>query len=138
MLTDVSLHCIVTRQLLSRIYTHSSVKFPCLKLGLCKKDDKYQVWSVVFACFSVSAGNTEQKGPQLLICPFLMRTTLTLKINKKEETLGGMFLKVHHIHARRNQFAIKSACMGYLYYSMENICSAEVFDMLVPYKGSHP
>ena len=29
---------------MSRIYALSSVKFPGLKLWLCKKDDKYQVW----------------------------------------------------------------------------------------------
>ena len=40
---DVSLRCLVARQLLSRIYALSSVKFPGLKLRLCKKNDKNEV-----------------------------------------------------------------------------------------------
>ena len=43
-LLGVTLRCFVARQLLSRIYAILSVKFPGLKLRLCKKDDKYQVW----------------------------------------------------------------------------------------------
>ena len=42
-LPDVSLRCFVARQLLSQIYALSSVKFPGLKLRLCKKNDKYEV-----------------------------------------------------------------------------------------------
>ena len=43
-LPDVSLRCFVARQLLLRIYALSSVKFSGLKLWLCKKCDKYEVW----------------------------------------------------------------------------------------------
>ena len=43
-LPDASLRCFVVRQLLSRIYALSSVKFSGLKLWLCKKSDKYEVW----------------------------------------------------------------------------------------------
>ena len=43
-LPDVSLRCFVARQLLLRIYALSSVKFSGLKLRLCKKCDKYEVW----------------------------------------------------------------------------------------------
>ena len=42
-LLGVTLRCFVARQLLSRIYALLSVKFPGLKLQLCKKNDKYQV-----------------------------------------------------------------------------------------------
>ena len=38
------LRCFVARQLLLQIYALSSVKFPNLKLRLCKINDKYQVW----------------------------------------------------------------------------------------------
>ena len=44
-LPDVSLRCFVATQLLLRIYALSSVKFSGLKLWLCKKCDKYEVWS---------------------------------------------------------------------------------------------
>ena len=44
-LPDVSLRCFVVKQLLLRIYALSSVKFPGLKLRLCKKNDKYEVWT---------------------------------------------------------------------------------------------
>ena len=40
---NVSLRCFVPRQLLSRICALSGVKFPGLKLRLCKKIDKYEV-----------------------------------------------------------------------------------------------
>ena len=43
-LLGVTLRCFVAKQLLLRIYALSSVKFPGLKLRLCKKNDKYQVW----------------------------------------------------------------------------------------------
>ena len=43
-LPDVSLRCFVARQLLLQIYALSSVKFSELKLWLCKKCDKYEVW----------------------------------------------------------------------------------------------
>ena len=43
-LPDVSLRCFVARQLLLQIYALSSVKFLGLKLRLCKKKDKYEVW----------------------------------------------------------------------------------------------
>ena len=39
----VTVRCFVARQILSRIYALLSVKFPGLKLWLCKKNDKYQV-----------------------------------------------------------------------------------------------
>ena len=39
---DLSLRCFVARLLLSLIYALSSVKFPGLKLWLCKKFDKYE------------------------------------------------------------------------------------------------
>ena len=42
-LPDASLRCFVVRQLLSRIYALSSVKFSGLKLWLCKKSDNYEV-----------------------------------------------------------------------------------------------
>ena len=42
-LLGVTLRCFVARQLLSRIYALLSVKFPGLKLRLCKKNDNYQV-----------------------------------------------------------------------------------------------
>ena len=42
-LPDASLRCFVVRQLLSRIYALSSVKFSGLKLWLCRKSDKYEV-----------------------------------------------------------------------------------------------
>ena len=38
-----SFRCFVARQLLSQIYVLSSVKFPDLKLRLCKENDKYEV-----------------------------------------------------------------------------------------------
>merc|ERR1711934_1281201 len=44
-LLGVTLRCFVARQLLSRIYALLSVKFPGLKMRLCKKDYKYQVWA---------------------------------------------------------------------------------------------
>ena len=44
-LPDVSLRCFVVRQLLTCIYALSSVKFSVLKLWLCKKSDKYEVWN---------------------------------------------------------------------------------------------
>ena len=44
-LPDVSLRCFVATQLLLRIYALSSVKFSGLKLWLCKKCDKYEVWA---------------------------------------------------------------------------------------------
>ena len=40
----VSLRSFVVKQLLSRIYALPSVKFSGLKLWLCKKSDKYEVW----------------------------------------------------------------------------------------------
>ena len=40
---DGSLRCFVARQLLLQIYPLSSVRYPHLKLRLCKKHDKYEV-----------------------------------------------------------------------------------------------
>ena len=45
LLPDVSLRCFVARQLFSQIYALSSVKFLGLKFQLCKKRDKYEVWT---------------------------------------------------------------------------------------------
>ena len=44
---DGSLRCFVARQLLLQIYALSSVKFPHLKLWLCKRNDKYEVCMLV-------------------------------------------------------------------------------------------
>ena len=41
----VSLSCFVARLLLSLIYALSSVNFPGLKLRLCIKIDKFEVWA---------------------------------------------------------------------------------------------
>ena len=43
LLQNINLRCFVPRQFLSRIYALLSLKFPCLEICKCKKNDKYQV-----------------------------------------------------------------------------------------------
>ena len=50
----VSLRSFVVKQLLSRIYALPSVKFSGLKLWLCKKSDKYEVWPQVLTRTTLS------------------------------------------------------------------------------------
>ena len=59
-LPDVSLRCFVARQLLLRIYALSSVKFSGLKLWLCKKCDKYEVWRRTTLIFNTLFSLTER------------------------------------------------------------------------------
>ena len=63
-LLGVTLRCFVARQLLSRIYALLSVKFPGLKLRLCKKNDKYQVCLPIKYTFVTGSFLSYQMGEQ--------------------------------------------------------------------------
>ena len=57
----VSLRSFVVKQLLSRIYALPSVKFSGLKLWLCKKIDKYEVWT--WCCHGLQGYRYQQVKP---------------------------------------------------------------------------
>ena len=50
LLAMLSSHRRIVCAVLSRTFALSSVKFPGLKLWLCKKDDKYQLWLLAVLC----------------------------------------------------------------------------------------
>ena len=60
-LWDVSLRCFVATQLLLRIYALSSVKLSGLNLWLCKKCDKYEVWTKGVSMVVMTTGNKERR-----------------------------------------------------------------------------
>ena len=48
LLSNIDLRCFVARQFLSQIYALLSVKFSGLKMCECKKNDKYEVWVMMW------------------------------------------------------------------------------------------
>ena len=97
-LPDVSLRCFVVRQLLSRIYALSSVKFSGLKLWLCKKSDKYEVcvWQTIIGhIYTYIDFNT-------FWCTRNLSSLRNNSINDQISTLGATSCSLGvHVHARR-------------------------------------
>jgi len=107
-LPDVSLRCFVARQLLLRIYALSSVKFSGLKLWLCKKSDKYEVWPAFVKTAAMQARDNFillqlrssicKEDPLLAKTPLHWRSLQLLSFLLKEthrSLSGNKFISLH-------------------------------------------